>query len=395
MTNSKCKIMVIAGEVSGDVYGADLIKEMKKSHIDMELVGIGGKKMEKAGLKLLYDSSGWGAIGLIEALKRVPKLYFIYSKIKKFIKEYRPHILVLIDFPGFNMRLVRVAKRLNIPTLYYFPPTKWAQSPKEVKDAASIITKVAATFGNTERIYREAGADVTFVGHPLLDIVKPTTPFNEIIKRFGLIEEGYRVGLLPGSREREVKDLLPFLMEMAEVLLKRLEKVQFLVPLTVSTYEIIRNEPLFQKFKLWAGNYNVKVIVGCTYDVLQVCHGIVVASGTATLEAAILSIPMVIIYKVSLLTEIIAKVTKKLPPHIGLPNLIAGKMVVPEFIQRDLVADKVANEIFSILIDKNKNAHMKNELVKVREKLQNPGANRKVVELILELLDKKKNKKII
>ncbi len=392
MSKKLKKIFMAIGEVSGDMYGAAVIKALNEKSGDgmtLDIKCLGGDRMRRENTDILYNSVRWSSIGLIEALKRTPKLYLIYLKLKKVIKDWKPDVIVLIDYPGFNMFLARYAKKLGIPTLYYFPPAKWSEDPRDVEEAAECIYKVAATFKSTYDLYKSANGNVEFVGHPLIDIVKPRYEKNKLIRSIGFDPEKPIVGLLPGSRYQEVKDLLPHLREMSVFIKKNMKDVQFVVPLALDTYSTIKTS--FRNFNAyiesWQEEINMKVLIDMTYDVMNISDVMIVASGTATLEASILEKPIAIIYKVSRATETVARLTRKFPPFFGAPNLIMGRCVVPEFLQNDLQSDAVAAEIISMIEDKEKNKRIKKDLRKVREMLGEPGSAHRVAEIILKIIN--------
>ncbi|MCK5685870.1 lipid-A-disaccharide synthase, partial [bacterium] len=385
MSKKLKKIFMAIGEVSGDMYGAAVIKALNEKNSDevtLDIKCLGGDRMRRENVDLLYNSVTWSAIGLIEAFKRAPKLYLIFLKLKKIIREWKPDVIVLVDYPGFNMFLVRYAKKLGIPTLYYFPPAKWAEDPKDVEEAANCISTVAATFKSTYDLYKAANGNVEFVGHPLIDIVKPKYEKEKLIRSIGFDPDKPIVGLLPGSRYREVKELLPHLREMSSFINKKVKDVQFVVPLALDTYDTIKN--CFCNYnsymESWQEEVNLKVLIDMTYDVMNISDVMIVASGTATLEASILEKPIAIIYKVSQATETLARLTRKFPPFFGAPNLIMGKCVVPEFLQKDLQSDVVASEIISMIQDKEKNKRIKSDLKKVRKMLGKPGSASRVAD---------------
>lgn len=385
--SDKKKIMIIAGEISGDLYGHPLVLELMKSGRDIEISGIGGPRMKSAGMKTYYDSSSWGTIGMIEAIKKLPYLYWAYYDIGEKLKRVMPDVLVLIDYPGFNMRLCRYAKQLGIPTLYYFPPAKWSYNHEDVCDAARTITRVAAPFEHTYDIYKKAGANVEFVGNPLLEIVKTRSSREEILKKLKAAEGEKIISLLPGSRSMEVRYMLPVLAETAAMLGAKIKNARFIMPVSSSTISKGTGITL-EYIKNVINSYGAEVSVetDMTYDILAASDFSIITSGTATLEAACLLTPMVIIYKVSLLTEIYARTMTSLPKYFGLPNLILNKAVVPEFIQTNVTPEIISESVVEILNSSDKLADMKNELKAVVKNLGDIGATKKVSEMILEMV---------
>jgi len=379
--------MIIAGEISGDLYGHPLVLELMKSGRQLEILGIGGPRMKSTGMKMFYDSSSWGTIGMIEAIKKLPYLYWSYYDISEKLKRTLPDVLVLIDYPGFNMRLCRYAKQLSIPTIYYFPPSKWSYNHEDVYDAARTITKVAAPFEHTFDIYKKAGANVEFVGNPLLEIVKTRNCRAEILKKLKADNGEKIISLLPGSRSMEVRHMLPVLAETAAILKSKVQNARFIMPISSSTISAGTGITL-EYINNTINSYNVDISVetDMTYDILSVSDFSVITSGTATLEATCLLTPMIIVYKVSLLTEIYARLMTSLPKYFGLPNLILNKAVVPEFIQNDVTAEIISASVVSYLNSSQKLADMKNELKAVVKNLGEIGATKKVSEMILKMV---------
>lgn len=383
----KKKIMIIAGEISGDLYGHPLVLELMKSGRQLEIFGIGGPRMKSAGMKTYYDSSSWGTIGMIEAIKKLPRLYRAYYDISDKLKRIQPDLLVLIDYPGFNMRLCRYARQLAIPTLYYFPPSKWSYNHEDVCDAARTITKVAAPFEHTFDIYKKAGANVEFVGNPLLEIVKTRNERTEILKKLKADNGEKVISLLPGSRSMEVRYMLPILAETAAILKSKVQNARFIMPISSSTISPGTGITLeYIKNVINSYGADVSVETDMTYDILSVSDFSIITSGTATLEAACLLTPMVIAYKVSLLTELYARLMTSLPKYFGLPNLILNKAVVPEFIQKEVTAEIISESVVSFLNSSQKLADMKNELKSVVKNLGEIGATKKVSNMILEMV---------
>lgn len=387
MEKKKKKIMIVAGEISGDLYGYPLVREILEARSDLDVFGVGGPRMKSTGMRMLYDSSSWGTIGLVEALKKFPHLYRVYNDMAQKLSQTRPDLLVLIDYPGFNMRLCRYAKKLGIPTLYYFPPSKWTSNPSDVSDAARNITKVAAPFRHTAEVYRKAGANVEFVSNPLLEIVRPSMGAAELRKRFKVPDGSRIIALMPGSRFMEVKYMLPILVDSASLMAEKVRGAHFVMPISSSTIskgtgitlEYIRSRTASSKVP-------ISIELDATYDILSISDFAVITSGTATLEAACLGVPMLIVYKVSLLTELFARSFTSLPKYFGLPNLILNRPVVPEFIQRNVSAESVAGAVAEILNSPEKIADIRNGLLEVVKNLGDVGATSRVADIILKMI---------
>lgn len=377
--------MVVAGEISGDLYGGDLVRALRELEPGVEIFGAGGPRMREAGMEQIYDSSGWGTIGVVEALKRLPRLFFAYRGLCDLLVTRRPGALALIDYPGLNMRLARRARALGIPVVYYFPPSSWATDPAHVRDAARHIDFVAAPFVATAKLYRDAGARVEFVGNPLLDLVKPSAPPARLRAEF-CISGGPVVSLLPGSRVREVEYLLPPLLQAARRLGDGRPGIRFLMPLPGSA--LSGGGLTLDRFETAARDAGVAVtlLVDRTHDALSVSDAAVITSGTATLEAALLACPTVTVYRVSRITEWLARRFSALPERFALPNLILARDAVPELLQDDADGERIAAACAPLLDDPARARAMRDDLVRVARYLGPPGAGKRVAFRILSML---------
>jgi lipid-A-disaccharide synthase len=377
------RILIVAGETSGDIYASSLIDVMHATlPAELEIFAVGGAQTSKRRVKLLYESTNWAAIGYYEALKRAPQLLGILRKLKRFLEEMRPDLLLLVDYPGFNMRLSRHAKKLGIPTLYYFPPRKFASSADDVRDAAQNIDMVAANFACTYKMYKAAGANVEFVGHPLLDLARPSMPRAEALKEFGLQEGRPIIGLCPGSRKSELDFLLPVMLDAAKLLHARHPNLQFLVPVIKSNGDNVYGIPKTDLFKqLSDSGLPLHIVEGKVYDVMAVSDFLLISSGTATLEATRVGTPMIIVYRVSLFTEILARFFNKIPHFIGLPNIILGRMAIPEMIQRDLTPENLAAKATELLQFAENRDQQRKDLAEAVSHLGSSGAHERVAAL--------------
>lgn len=372
------KIMFSAGEASGDTHGASVAKALREIYPSVEMFGMGGNLMDEAGVRIVYDIKNLGVIGLVEIVKSLPKFFKLRTYLKRIMMKERPDVLVCIDYPGFNMKLAEVAHQLGIPVLYYIAPTIWAWHSSRGKTIKKYVTKVASIFPFEAEAYSKYNCDVEFVGHPLVDIVHPTMSVDESMTYFNARAEAKRVLLMPGSRKQEVLSLLDVMLESGEKLLQSHEDVQFFLP---RAHTIDRSElETFIKER----RVSVTITEDHTYDLMQICDVCLAASGTATLETAMMGLPTILLYKVSPITYGIGKMVVNLS-HVGLPNIIAGKEVIPELLQSDVSADNIVEHMLPLLDDLKENEHMRQELRTVRDKLGEPGAVKRVAELIYSL----------
>jgi lipid-A-disaccharide synthase len=375
------KVAIIAGEASGDLHGSNLVKAIQNIDPLTQFYGIGGEKLKEAGVKIIADSSDMAVVGLTEVLSKLGFILSVRRKFKQSLYDENPDLLILIDYPDFNLPLAKVAKKFGIKVFYYISPQVWAWRKKRIYAIARYVDRMAVILPFETSIYDEVNLDVHFVGHPLLDVVKRKLSRDDALREFGLKASGTIIGILPGSRENEVAKLLPEMLKAAHILKEKISPVQFVLPLA---------DTLKQEFILNILNQysvDVTVVENNVYDVIGLSDIVMVASGTATLETALLEIPMVIVYKVSPLSYFMGRIIINVD-HIGMVNIIAGKKIVPEFIQNDATSDNIANEIYDILLNIPRMDTIKGDLSQIREKLGSPGAADRAAELAYELIEK-------
>lgn len=372
-------IFIVAGEASGDMYGADLVKEMLNIYPDLCFYGIGGNKLKEAGVELIADAAKISVVGLTEVLSKLSNFFKIIKKLKDKLDALKPALVILIDFPDFNLNIVaRQAKKRNIKTFYYISPQVWAWRKGRIKQIKKLVDKMAVILPFEVDLYAENNFGVNYVGHPLVDIVKVNVSKVEARRKLGLSEDKTTIGLLPGSRTAEIKSLLPEMMQAAQILKKNIKNVQFILPKADTLDEAIINE-IISKYDI-----EIKIIAGCTYEAISCCDLAVVTSGTATLETGLLGVPMIIVYKVSLLSYLIGRLVINVK-NIGLVNIIAGKTVVPEFIQKDASGRQIAAEALAIL-KSERYEQIKKELSAISAKLGKPGAAARAAKIACEMI---------
>jgi lipid-A-disaccharide synthase len=373
------KILVVAGEASGDLHGAHLVEAVRQTDPEVYFYGIGGAHLEQKGMKLLYHSQALSVVGVTEVFLKLISILKALKGLKESLDREMPNLIVLIDFPDFNFRVAKMAHQKGIPVLYYISPQVWAWRPGRVKVIAKRVKKMVVFFPFEVPIYQAEGVDVEWVGHPLLDIVKPALSKEAAFEKFGLNPQRRTIGLLPGSRIHEVERLLPPLLASAHLLQKEISDLQFIIPLA----------PGFTKETLspWMRNcpVPVKLTEGETYDVMNISELLIMASGTATLEAAILGKPMIIIYKISMLSSWIGRAMIRVN-HIGLVNLVAGKGIVPELIQKEVNPERIAGEALRILKNPSLSQQMTEEMVGMRQNLGSPGAAQRAARIVTSML---------
>lgn len=377
-------VLIVTGEFSGNLYGAQVAESLRAACPAVRMAGVGCSEMRDAGVELLYDCSSWGAVGLVEAIKR-PQLLWIFYKLKAWIRRERPDVVVLLDYPGFNMALTRFAKELGIPTVYFFPPGKHTTNPEVVAETAKQITRVAAPLPTTYELYRKAGGDVEFVGHPLLDMLGQAPCQREARAQLEVDQDALVVGILPGSRLQEIRTHTPDLIEVARGLRKRYPGMQFLLPRVKLQKDFLERKVARILDQVRESGLPIRIIEGRGPLAMSAADALVVASGTATIEAAYLLKPMVIVYRVSKLTEILANLFyNRFPRFIGLPNILADREIVPELIQQKFVIDEVVHQVSRFFDDASYKKRVLEDLQDLREALGAPGASGRVARMVFQ-----------
>lgn len=372
--------MLVAGEASGDLHAANLARALKRLRPDIHCFGMGAKGMRAAGVEILIDSSRLAVVGLIEVLAHYREIKAALRTLQATLKARRPDLLILVDYPEFNLKLAATARECGVKVLYYISPQVWAWRPGRVKKIAALVDHMAVVFPFEAPIYEQAGVPVTFVGHPLVDEASPSMSRDEALRQFDLDNASTVVGLFPGSRKSELDRLLPVLIESARLLRERFENVQFVLPIAPT----FAREDL--EVRLKDSKLPITLIEDQTYDVIQACDAIITASGTATLQIALIGTPMAVVYRVSSLSYWIVKrlVTLK---HIALANIVAGEAVVREFIQNEARPAAIADEIARILTDGDYARSIRRGLKQVRKNLGASGGSEKIARLVLEILE--------
>lgn len=376
------KILISAGEASGDIHAAAVTAALKRIDSTTEVFGMGGDELRAAGGEVLFDIKEHGVMGFVEVIKKLPDLFKLRSDFARVMDERKPDCLVVVDYPGFNMKLAKVAHDKGIPVVSYIAPSAWAWNKGRAKNVAKIVDKVACIFPFEYDVYKEAGAPVEFVGHPLLDIVHPAMERAEAEAWVGKEPDRPLVLLMPGSRLMEIEKMLPILLEGAKLLKKQMPQVQFAMPRAGT----IPMELLQSKIK--ASGLQIKITEGHNYDLFSVADLALATSGTVTLEAALCGLPSVIVYRTSALNAFIARRVINIP-NIGLPNIVAGRQILPELLQEDFTPAKVANTAMELLAPERR-VQLEANLAFMKARLGEPGAVNRVAQLILRIAEEKK-----
>lgn len=379
-------ILIIAGEASGDIYGADLANHLFKTIPGLNISGIGGNRMREAGVDILYDIASISVVGFSEILPRFWSIRKAFNVVSGIIKSGGSDLVILIDYPGFNIRLAGITKKAGVPAIYYISPQVWAWRKGRIRLLAGRIKKMFVVLPFEEDIYKKEGINCSFLGHPLVDEILSTRAVRDSIKIYGLDENKKTIGILPGSRTGEIRLLLPLFLEAAKIIRDSNPGIQIIMA-AAESLDFRQVEKIINDWRN-AGDNNrleIKLIKGEANDVINVSNVIIAASGTITLQAALLGKPMVIVYKVSLLTYALARMLVSVK-HIGLANIMAGRRIVPELIQYDATPDKIADEVNRFFNDTQYYEKTKKELNFVRQMLGPPGASERVAKEIAGML---------
>ncbi|HQP91951.1 MAG TPA: lipid-A-disaccharide synthase [Candidatus Omnitrophota bacterium] len=363
------KILIVAGEASGDLHASHLIQHLKNSMPDVKFYGLGGRNMKAAGADIVFDLTSIAVVGFFEILKHYSLFKKIFNDILEKTKVEKPDAAILVDYPGFNLRLAKELKNNGIPVIYFISPQVWAWGKNRISFIRKTINLMLVLFKFEETLYKDGKFNVKFVGHPLLDVVKAPKSKQALLSENGLKEGFETIALLPGSRNREILNHLPIMIEAAQKMLKENAKLQFLICRASSVGREVY-KTILDNSKI---DFPYKMLDDETYNGISACDVAIVASGTATLETAILNKPMVIIYKVSFITWLLAKMFVKIP-NIGLVNVVAGQRIVPELVQKDANPKNLAKTTLALLKNKARQEKIHAELYALKNTLGIPGA---------------------
>lgn len=375
----KKKILIIAGEPSGDLHASNLVKNLKILDPNLQFFGLGGDMSKNAGVDTIFDISKLALVGLLEVWKNIITVGKVYKGILNKIDAEKPDLAILVDYPGFNLRLAKELKKRNIPVAYYISPQVWAWGRDRINIIKKCVSKILVFFKFEEELYKTYDIDVAFVGHPLLDTVKTSRSKDDTLKTYALSKDKITIALLPGSRANEINALLPTMVHSAELIHEKIGNTQFVIAkypgLPVEIYKEIIGD----------SGIDIKIAEGDTHNVVGAADFAIVTSGTATLETAIIGTPLIIVYKASALTYIAYKFVATIP-FIGIVNIIAGREIAPELLQHNCTPENVSATVVSILSDQKKLKSMKQDLIGVKLSLGSPGASINAAKAVLSML---------
>ncbi|MGB2868498.1 MAG: lipid-A-disaccharide synthase [Bacteroidota bacterium] len=367
--------MIIAGEASGDLHGSGVVRELKRISPEIDVYGVGGDKMKREGMDLIYHIKELGFMGFVEVLKHLPFIKAMEHTLGQIVRFKKPDVILLIDYPGFNLRFAAVAKKYGVPVVYYISPQVWAWHKSRIKKMKGLVDKMLVIFPFEVDLYRKEGIDVEFVGHPLLEVLQSQLDRKNFFKRYDLDEKKKLIGLLPGSRRQEIETIFPAMLSAAKAIAIR-RNMEVAVGVAPTLEE--------QYFKTLFNLDGIRLVKGATYELMANADFALVTSGTATLETACFGTPMFVLYKTSWLTYLIGRVLVSIK-NIGLVNIVAGKRIVPEFIQHRASPRTLVRGALRLLADEARLSEMKAELSKVKGMLGTVGASRRVAERIVQL----------
>lgn len=369
------RILLSAGEASGDVHAAELAGRLRDRDPAAELYGMGGPLMRQAGVDVMFDPTSISTVGFVEALRSLRTFRRVLERLDQAMEERPPAAVVCVDFPGFNLKLVQLAARRGIPVVYYMSPSAWAWGKGRAYKLAKLGATVCAVFPFEEAVYREAGADVVFVGHPLVQRVKPGVARDDFRRELGVGDDEILVGLLPGSRRQELAELLGPMLDAAALIRRRRPETRFVLPVahTLDPDEVRRQAS--------GAAVPLTVVPGRTYDVMHAADAAMISMGTATLEAALLGLPHVACYRLSPLTYHLARRLVRISLY-AMPNIIAGREIVPERIQDDVTGERLAEATLALL-NPPERERVRHELARVRAALGEGDAAGRVADVIL------------
>ena len=378
---SQAHVMILAGEASGDAHAAEFVEQLKSLQPDIRLSGMGSQEMRRAGVEVFFDSSIIAVVGLVEVLKHWGDIKKAMALVKQRLEQTRPDLLVLVDYPEFNLKMARHARELGIKVLFYISPQVWAWRPKRIHKIGGLIDHMAVIFKFEQQYYEDAGIPVSFVGHPLVDKVKTDIDTLDIRAQMGIPAAAKVVGLFPGSRHNEITRLLPLMFATARQMQAQDPALKFLLPVATNQHldDISR--------QCDDSGIDITVSQGGIYNVISCCDVIATCSGTVTLEIALLNVPMCILYKISWFSYSIMSRLVTIP-YIGLANIVAGKAVVREFLQEDARPDTVSRELFELMENSAYREQVKTGLSRVRENLGAGNGAHNMAQLVLSLLTK-------
>ena len=373
------KIMVVAGEASGDQHAARLVQALRERLPQAEFYGIGGDALAGQGMRLACHAEDLAVIGLTEVFHKIPVIWRALQALWRYLRQERPDLVILVDFPDFNFLVLRLARRFRVPVMYYISPQVWAWRRGRVKTIARLVNRMVVIFPFEAEFYRQHGVAVTYVGHPLLETLPALPRRRQLRDQFGLQAHDLAVALLPGSRAGEISQMLPAMLASAAQIKNKLPQCRFFLPLAATApADLVQN-------LVSQAHVPVSIHQAQAYEILAAADIALVTSGTATLETALLGTPMVIVYRVASLTFSVARILVRVP-HIGMANLLAGEGLFPELLQNQVTPEQITAAVCRMIRDPEQLARISAGIKRIRDRLGGPGASRRAAAVALELL---------
>ena len=369
------KIVIITGELSGEIHAARLL-ELFKDRFSFEFSAVGSKRLAEAGAHVIYDYRNISLTGVSEIFSKINHIRSAINTVKEHIRKTRPALIILVDFPGFNLRIARYAKTLEIPVLYFIPPQIWAWRKNRIYTIKRYVDRVICILPFEKETYDRSGIDAVYVGHPFINTVKPSLSREDFLKLIQRNTDAPIIAIMPGSRENEIKKHMPVLLKTIDIIKKNIPNIVVVLPLAENM-----DQSVLEPFK--DSLSDTVILRNYAYDALSYCDAAIVASGSVTLEAAILKAPTIVIYRVSLLSYLIAKMLVKIN-FISLPNIIAGKEVFPEFIQH-IDPEKIAEK--AIYMVHNGKEEIRKDIDGIIEKLGNHNSYESARDAVIGFLE--------
>lgn len=378
------QVMIVTGEASGDMHGARLVRSMLNRDPALTFSGMGGEELASAGVEILYDAATLAVVGITEVISHLGDILAARRILIERMRNTRPDLLILIDYPDFNLLLAARAKKLGIPVFYYISPQVWAWRKGRTGKIGRLADRIGVILPFEKDFYAGYGVTVDFVGHPLMDGVQATMPREQFLKQQGIAAGNTIIGLLPGSRSKEIRNLLPDFLEAA----KRVSRVidndcTFLLPRASTVPLALLQENGLSEYEK---QLDIRVIDENRYDLMGACAAAVAASGTVTLELAILGIPTVVTYRVSPRTYRLGRLIVRDVRFFSLVNLIGGRRILPELLQDEVTPEAIAGKLEQLLLDRQYRSNVLTGLQEVNERLGKPGASDRAAAIALEML---------
>ena len=374
------KILIVAGEASGDSHAAQLVAAIKEELPAAEFLGVGGEALASQGVRLLCPASELAVVGLLEVAGRLPAVFKALRDIGRALRTENPQLVILVDFPDFNFWVARLARWYRVPVMYYISPQVWAWRTYRVRTIARLVDRMVVIFPFEAEFYRDRGVPVEYVGHPLVETLPALPSRDVLLKKWGLDPRRFTLALLPGSRGSEIERHLPTILKGAALIKQAIPETQFILPLASTAPGDLVAESVAQ-FK----DLDLKIIPGQSYAALSAAHLAVVASGTATVEAALAGTPSIIVYRLSPFTFAVGRLLIRVD-HVGMANLLAGERLFPELLQHLFTPESLANEVLSLVKDQERLGVLHRGLARISERLGGPGASSRAARVALEIM---------